>query len=310
MPQPDCPLLSLPSEVRQMIWQYVFEYDDQDTNRLSSEQLALLATCRLINFEAIHLALQNTNFQLTCPASKSLSYRNGLRHLGPLQLHLRYITITMPIEKINCGPNNPFLLTQLPLTKLTIILTDNVSYSQRQGPHAASFDLRYQLVSALLYRSPPSTTQTVEGGISTVTLQGDTTEIYLSRLQSLARTVSVKTWNFAPTKDMLYDVMAHCRAHDVEVRYQNTHISDSSTTYWLWRALTHFQLVDSRIKILRFRGVAGLLGGADGAMAVRETEASRQKERLFGWVFYNRGNCEVMRIAEAKELGYRASDEA
>ena len=98
-------LLSLPVELRMMIYEHLFAPPYARTNTL-----AILATCRKIHGEILVLALEKAQFQMS--GHKGLSFQSKLWALGPLQQHLRHVNITMPIQKLSdTSANNPFILT-------------------------------------------------------------------------------------------------------------------------------------------------------------------------------------------------------
>jgi hypothetical protein len=115
--QPDSRFMNLPTEIRLMIYKFLSSQSDKP----SCHGLAILATCRRVHGEALTIALENISFRVTKYAC--LKFQSKLQNLGPLQQHLRQVKVQISIEQLNIGrPNNPFVLTNLPLELLDIHL--------------------------------------------------------------------------------------------------------------------------------------------------------------------------------------------
>lgn len=112
-PQADSAFMALPTELRLIVYGFVFAPPYDKANNIDS----ILATCRKVHCEALIMALQTTQFHLD--GRNGLNFQPKLRSLSDLQQHLRYINVTMPIQKLD-GANNPFTLTKIPLTSLEI----------------------------------------------------------------------------------------------------------------------------------------------------------------------------------------------
>ena len=252
-PQPQSGLLSLPAEVRLQIYKWAFSPPYQ-VGSMSS--MALVSTCRLINQEAVHLALRQCRFRLS--PTGALNFRHNLWNLGPLQQHLSYITIEMSLLKIDTtGPNNPFVLTQLPLHTLEIVFSDTATKGWRN-----EVTLYHNLISALLYRSTPR-------------MLGATTEpIYKSILLRLKRIAQTRTWSFNPTVEELYDVLLLSRTKNVLVKCK------SSQEDIIWSAFAHFGLV--RLHHKKFM--------------VKSTQGGERFEWIGYYMFYDENDMSVFRM--------------
>jgi hypothetical protein len=79
-------LMSLPPDIRQMIWKYVLSLSyDKSANILS-----IVSTCRLAHGEAIVQALESTTFYVG--RSAGLEFQSKLWSLGTLAQHLRHVS--------------------------------------------------------------------------------------------------------------------------------------------------------------------------------------------------------------------------
>jgi hypothetical protein len=110
-------LMSLPPEIRLMIWKYVLSppYDK------SANILSILASCRLAHGEAIVQALEGTTFHVG--RSAGLEFQSKLWSLGTFKQHLRHINVDISLkDSTDRSTNNPFLLSKLPLDHLDIDL--------------------------------------------------------------------------------------------------------------------------------------------------------------------------------------------
>jgi hypothetical protein len=115
--QKDSMLMSLPLEIRLMIWKYVLSPPYNN----SADILSVLATCRLIHGEAVVHALESTAFFVG--RSAGLEFQSKLWSLGTLAQHLRYVRVDTSFEKLDGrSANNPFILAKLPLKYLDINL--------------------------------------------------------------------------------------------------------------------------------------------------------------------------------------------
>jgi hypothetical protein len=229
-PQPASRLLSLPAEIRLIIYDYVFA---PPFDHSSAKFLAPLATCRLINREALKLAFERCQFRISTHAN--LMYRPRLWELGDLQKHLRHVEISMPMSKLNAvGPNNPFILTQLPLNMLKISFSEDVQY-YCSLTWEREISLYNTLISAILYRS------------STQKLGDKTQETYRNPYLQMKRRLELKTWNFRPLPLDLWNVMLHCQTKDVVVEVKKGYRDPD----FLWNAFVHFQLVDRPYKKIK-----------------------------------------------------------
>jgi hypothetical protein len=200
-PQPESRLLILPPEIRHIIYEYVFT-PSQATK--SSDIVAVLATCRLVNQEAVNMALQRVHWRII--TDSALVYRKGLWNLGNLQHHLRHIDIEMPLAKIDpVGANNPFLLSQLRLDHLQITFTDIENLEDWHD----EVELYHKLISALMYRE-------LSGKFSGEYVP--TTEVYRSRQLSAKRQSELTMWNFQPTSTQLVHVMLNLQAKELVVK--------------------------------------------------------------------------------------------
>jgi hypothetical protein len=134
-------LMSLPPEIRLMIWKYVLSppYDN------STNILSILASCRLVHGEAVVQALESTTFILGLSAG--LEFQSKLWSLGTLTQHLRHIKVEISLKDSTArSANNPFLLSKLPLNYL------NIDLGVVKTEHWADENFEYhRLMSALLY---------------------------------------------------------------------------------------------------------------------------------------------------------------
>jgi hypothetical protein len=219
-PQPESRLLTLPPEIRHIIYEYVFT-PSQATK--SSDIVAVLATCRLVNQEAVNMALQRVHWRII--TDSALVYRKGLWNLGNLQHHLRHIDVEMPLAKIDpVGANNPFLLSHLRLDHLQITFTDIENLEDWHD----EVELYHKLISALMYREP-------SGKFSGEYVP--TTEVYRSRQLSAKRQSELTMWNFQPTSTQLVHVMLNLQAKELVVKRK------SNQEDILWSAFKYFRLV-------------------------------------------------------------------
>jgi hypothetical protein len=115
--QKDSMLMSLPLEIRLMIWKYVLSPPYNN----SADILSVLATCRLVHGEAVVHALESITFFVR--RSAGLEFQSKLWSLGTLAQHLRHVRVDTSFEKLDGrSANNPFILTKLPLNHLYINL--------------------------------------------------------------------------------------------------------------------------------------------------------------------------------------------
>jgi hypothetical protein len=134
-------LMSLPPEIRLMIWKYVLAPPhDHSTNILF-----ILASCRLAHGETVVQALESTTFVVG--RSAGLEFQSKLWSLGTLTQYLRHIEVDISLKDSTArSANNPFLLSKLPLNRLDIDL------GVVKTEHWADENLKYHcLMSALLY---------------------------------------------------------------------------------------------------------------------------------------------------------------
>ena len=219
--------------------------------------LALLTTCRQIHAEAVDLAHQNSHYHLTA-RHKKLAYNCRPQTLSALKPHLRNITVAMKLSHINpTGPNNPFLLMQLPLDTLTITFTDEpIVYAHKSTLRTIhkwhrKTGLYHKLLSALLYRSRPSVTDVVDAGETVVQYTGGSVPVHLSAGARVGRALKTKCRMFRPDNDQLRDVMLCCNATDVRI-----FSTGSGFCQWMiWDAFYHFRLKHIQVATMMVAGV-------------------------------------------------------
>ncbi|KAF2865771.1 hypothetical protein BDV95DRAFT_585829 [Massariosphaeria phaeospora] len=230
-PQTSSLLMNLPPEIRLMIYDWVATTPYSPNH---PPVFPLLATCRLIHGEAIATALQRTQFHLQ--GAQGLNFRPALWSLGALQQHLRHVEITVPLARLDAvGANNPFALALLPLNELVIDFGDlDLNLGARDWKTDVALCSR--LVSALLNRSEPAAL-------------GDATALISSSAARGERLFQIDTWQFAPRREQLYDVLMRIRAKKVLVRAED-HGAD-----FLWSAFTLFKLVDHHLTMVRVSSV-------------------------------------------------------
>ncbi|KAF2448652.1 hypothetical protein P171DRAFT_428697 [Karstenula rhodostoma CBS 690.94] len=245
--QPSSRLLELPPEVRQLIYRYVFECDlGLHLGRRAYIQLALLETCRLIHSEAHELAFNSWYFHVLdgprlikgtpskrrkwnawkIARSKKSDTRESMRRkslsrrlwaLGARINHLRYVGITMPHAKLSpLSKDNPFLLTRLPLTELTIGLTGTVGKHWKH--HVAIY---HNIVGSLLCLSQNATPGSLPPLIRTQTKE------------KFERFIALKRWMYKPQHTDVCQMLKALETKKVVVR---------ATQNVLWNAFVFFGL--------------------------------------------------------------------
>ncbi|KAJ4346724.1 uncharacterized protein N0V89_010656 [Didymosphaeria variabile] len=250
-PQQNSRLLSLPPEVRLQIYGYVFDSGlSLQLGRRAYVQLALLETCRLLHSEAHKLAfnqwyfhvldgprmIKGTPFFRRFPRrwnawkvgkarksdarerfrKKTLSQR--LWTLGARVNHLRFVGITMPHSKLDpLSANNPFLLTRLPLTELTIGLTGSVG-----GHWKSDVKIYFSLISSLLYLS------------RAINSDGPLQPIYTLKKERMERFIALHRWTYEPQPVELHRMLGALETKKVTVR---------ATQDVLWKAFVYFGLI-------------------------------------------------------------------
>lgn len=227
--QPASPFLSLPTEIRCLIYYYVFgpeadtesedtrqcirpidstsyiAADDYADSRSSSEQLSLLATCRQVYGEAHKLAFNRTVFKLES-WSKNIPISKHLATLGPLQMHLRHVEIVMrPSDLQLLSRDNPFTLMQLPLTKLEIRFIEG--YHKGWKGHVKEW---YLIVSALCHVHRP---RDREGNP-----QGPRQQIHTVFKEKNKRRAELQRLTYQPSHDDVWHVLDWMRTKKVVVR--------------------------------------------------------------------------------------------
>lgn len=219
LPQPSSRLLSLPAEIRCMIYAHLFESDDSDY--LRPPQLALLATCRLIHGEAYRFALSTLVFHMTV-WDKKLHLRKSLSALGPLQTHLRRVRILITLPELqSVGANNPFTLVQLPLEELEIQILKTVTESW-----ASDVNFFHLIVSAICHVDQA---EDKDGNP-----KGPHRSIHESFRKKNMRRIEQKYWNYTPSQKDLYHMLDSMQAKKVVVR---------TVTDVLFRAFLYFGMV-------------------------------------------------------------------
>lgn len=184
--------------------------------------LALLATSRLIHGEALILALQTAEFHLRGDGAQGLCFGTKLWSLGSMAQHLRHVSISIPFEKLDdLGPNNPFILTGLPLDVLKIDFGD-----VKVPTVKAEVAFYHAFVSAFLCRTAPEK------------LGDQTTYINKSITARNKRRIEVSTRQFEPTRVQLIDVLFRTKAKKIIVQ----HMSVAKDP--LWHAFVYFGLLD------------------------------------------------------------------
>jgi hypothetical protein len=245
--QPTSRLLSLPAELRQMIYRHVFDSGlSLHLSRRAYIQLALLETCRLIHSEAHELAFNKWYFHvldgprfikgtLSRRARSSWKIlkpnkshtRNSMRRnalsqrlwtLGTRINHLRYVGITMPHSELDpLSKDNPFLLTQLPLTELTICLAGAVG-----GNWEKDVALYQKFMSSLLCFTPDSSASPPP-------------PIHTLTKDKIERLIALKRWHYNPQPDDVHRMLKALETRKVVVR---------ATHDVLWKAFVFFGLID------------------------------------------------------------------
>ncbi|KAL1596997.1 hypothetical protein SLS60_008579 [Paraconiothyrium brasiliense] len=213
--------------------------------------MTLLETCRLIHSEAHELAFHNwyfhildeprtiksTRFDRRYPRmwnawkvtkakkpdarefikKKTLSQR--LSTLGARVNHLRYVGITMPHSKLDpLSANNPFLLTRLPLTELTISLTGSVG-----GHWKSDVKFYHSFISSLFYLN-----QTV-GSSSALP------PIHTLAKNRVERFIALQRWTYKPQPNELNRMLEALETKKVAVR---------ATQDVLWKGFMFFGLMN------------------------------------------------------------------
>jgi hypothetical protein len=235
-------LLKLPTEIRLMIYAYVFyptPRDSEDWCRVRP----ILSTCRLMYQETIVLALQTTCFRF--PRHQTGHYKpKRIRVLGALQQHLRHVEVMISLLNLDAhGRNNPFLLSNLPLDVLRITFLTPTHWTRSHDKKAY-----YRIISALLYRK--------------------------RTLGKSHHRMAVATMQYMPGRQDLYDTLVEVKAKSVEV-------SCGSSSMILWNAFLHFHLVSQRITVIR-AGKSGEKATKDYSFLDpnhREEEGSKATER-------------------------------
>ncbi|KAF1834109.1 hypothetical protein BDW02DRAFT_569386 [Decorospora gaudefroyi] len=211
--QPHSPILSLPTEIRLIIYAYIFLSQQGKADRWSTVRPILL-TCRLMYEEAIVMALQRTYFRFQSPYQPKKT-----RVLGRLQQHLRYVNIGISLYNFAAhGSNNPFILSDLPLHLLVINFNTRVHWTWSQEKTTY-----YRLISAILYRERRE---------------------YDSLFGKNKHRLMVATKQYRPQREALYNTVAAMKAKCVNVRCAG--LGDI-----LWSAFVYFSLVSERATIVR-----------------------------------------------------------
>jgi hypothetical protein len=258
----------LPAELRQIIYEFVFTPPFEDG---SAKSLALLATCRLVNQEAIHLALRQCIF--TIDTNRNPILRPGLWALGPLQQHLRHIHIYMPSEKLDhAGKNNPFLLMELPLKHLKVGI--HIKYGVEKKDFLGRTiqehveDNWFKLVSALFYRTSPGIG---EDGWASIPY---TRQICSDQMLRAQRRSEVQSWSFRPNVGDLSNMWFHCRAEKVEI------LNNDLGFFNLWSAFRHVGILRYRQSGIQSLEIKDEVNRDTGTRIQRRSHKSFQFSRL------------------------------
>ncbi|KAF1969758.1 hypothetical protein BU23DRAFT_601364 [Bimuria novae-zelandiae CBS 107.79] len=238
--QPLSRLLSLPAEIRLLIYSHVFTVD-ASAYCPRSTRLALLQTCRLIHGEAHVLALELLTFTINAlTAPLALSAR--LSDLGARQMHLRHVVVTIPLPALRplSAGGNPFVLASLlALEALEVRLVDTVGKWWKEDVR-----LFHLLVSSLCHVSLPSSSST---STSEVDEEVDAVQrlIHASLREKYRRGVALRRWAWQPSHEDLYAMLDAMRTKKVVVR---------SVTATLYRAFAFFGLMQHGAWKLPVRG--------------------------------------------------------
>lgn len=234
-PQRDSPLLMLPAELRWMIYEYVLTppFDEG-----SMKALALLATCQLINAEAIHLALRKTYFRINSDRNPPLA--QNLWALGPLHQHLRHLNIGMPILKLDhAGKNNPFLLMELPLSHFHLYLHVSEEDALLNVRRLAGTQLRREVwatfLSALLYRACHDLEHE---NCDSLEPTNHSRKVSSSFWMRTLRQVEVSNLAYAPTNRDLFKMLWYLQAKEVEI---TTNYPSLWLAFWRYDLMAIFQ---------------------------------------------------------------------
>jgi hypothetical protein len=191
-------LMSLPPNIRQMIWKYVLSLSyDKSANILS-----IVSTCRLAHGEAIVQALESTTFYVG--RSAGLEFQSKLWSLGTLAQHLRHVKVEISLEDLKArSANNPFLLTKLPLDFLDIDLgvVQTRSWSEENFAY-------HRLMTALLYEESEHHT------FASSTLQLWATKERLYKMVFGMQTKKMTVSCVKSGKDVIWHAFAHFQLAD------------------------------------------------------------------------------------------------
>jgi hypothetical protein len=225
--QEDSPFMALPTEIRLNIYDFVFLAQPAT----GKSNLAILATCRQAHGEAVVKALKMTCFHLS--HNSGLEFESRLRRLGPLQQHLRHIQVRIPVQHLSArSATNPFILTQLPLDILHIDFGE-IDYTD----HWLRENYVYQrLISAMLYQTPPSTTES-----QIISLN----QSVVDKCKRIIAGTLLQTW---ATKKHLYHLLFTMKTKRVLLECSN----DGKDMFW--SACVHFGLIDDCCGIFRQHG--------------------------------------------------------
>ena len=215
--QPASRFLSLPSEIRCLIYRLVFTPDTFGyvltildiirNNHSGAKQLALLATCRQVYSEAYKIAFSGTTFSLTSRRS-NIPISKHLATLGPLQQHLRHVDIAMPPSKLQAlSRDNPFTLMHLPLTKLKISFIDYMGTEKDWKDQVKD----YYLVAGALCHVHQA--EDAEGNP-----QGPCQPIHTLHKEKNKRRVQLQRLTYKPSRKDLHRVLGRLHTKRVVVR--------------------------------------------------------------------------------------------
>ncbi|KAF2743554.1 hypothetical protein M011DRAFT_508753 [Sporormia fimetaria CBS 119925] len=243
--QPDSLLLSIPPEIRLLIYEAVFDG--------SANNVGLLATCRLINEEAHGFAYRRIHLQRGMNRSavfisKLVPIRRNLYDScdipSRIQHHLKHVTITMRLDDINpTGVCIPFCLTSLLLSTLKNRLEyDQVRKSGPFNPVGGFFGrihYNHVVVAALLYPFPENRPAFVPPSRS---------EGLRKNPPSLEHCENyVGFWNISPLPEHFETALLRCQPKEVSVEYPLYKYEYSPTRRGVddlvWDALRFFDLV-------------------------------------------------------------------
>jgi hypothetical protein len=196
----------------------------------------------------------------------------------------------MRLNKIDAtGPNNPFILTLLPLDILKITFSDWEPSGWRD-----EVDAYHKFISALLYRSSPvpdnrersdasnNTEQTTGSEQPAKKYKGQTVEIYKHAYLQMKRRLEVSSWAFHPTHAELEDIVARMRAKEVIIRCK-TPAADL-----LWQAFSHFNLLNHQFR--KFNVEQRAYGSLEGGQTM-------MKQKII--VIYDEQDFNLCRIGES-----------